>query len=133
MTLWRIDVMQIAAKIEREGERWVPVVGVASGAVPVTLDGLGVQGQDHSCDFCDTLQDVPGSPQLVGRCDTLRGADLELPLSGHHFSVDSADLDASVQAGLVMSVHNVTAPCLVGSGPAVVWALGAWVSSHGPS
>jgi hypothetical protein len=119
--------------VKGRSDKSEPVVGVASSAVPVSLDGLGVQRQHHSCNLGDPLQDVARSPQLVGGSNADGRADLELPLSGHHLAVDAADLDAGVQASLVVSVHDVTAPGLVRPGSAVVRPLWAGVPANRPS
>ena len=50
-------------------------------------------------------------------------ADLVLPLSRHDFSVGAGDLDARVQASLVVSLHDISAHDLAGAVTAVVWAL----------
>lgn len=44
-------------------------------------------------------------------------------LSGHHFTIDAANIDACIQARLVMGVHYVSAVGLVDSNAAVVWSL----------
>ena len=44
-------------------------------------------------------------------------------LAWHDLAVDAADVNACVEAGLVVSINDVTAPGLVGSDAAVIWAL----------
>lgn len=44
-------------------------------------------------------------------------------LAGHHFTVDSADLDAGEEASLIVGVHYIAAPGLVCSDTAVVRSL----------
>ena len=51
------------------------------------------------------------------------GADLELPLPWHDLPVDPADVDAGVEAGLVVRVHDVPPVRFVRSGGAVVRSL----------
>lgn len=46
-----------------------------------------------------------------------------LYLAGHDFAVDAADVDAGVEAGLVVGVNDVATKGLVGTGSAVVWSL----------
>lgn len=65
--------------------------------------------------------------------DTLTRADLVLPLGRHHLGVDTRDLDSSVQACLVMSLHNVSAEDLASTDSAIVRALGSWKSSLRPA
>jgi hypothetical protein len=46
-----------------------------------------------------------------------------LYLAGHDFAVDAADVDAGVDAGLVVGVDDVAPKGLIGTGSAVVWSL----------
>ena len=46
-----------------------------------------------------------------------------LYLAGHDLAVDAADVDAGVDAGLVVGVHDVAPKGLIGTGSAVVWSL----------
>jgi hypothetical protein len=46
---------------------------------------------------------------VVTHRDTLARANLELPLRGHHLSVDTTDVDTGVEAGAVVSLDEVTA------------------------
>jgi hypothetical protein len=60
-------------------------------------------------------------------------ADLVLPLGGHDLGVGAGDVDAGVQAGLVVSLDDVTAEDLAGADTAVVRALGSRETVLGPS
>ena len=65
--------------------------------------------------------------------NTLTGADLELPLRGHDFGVDTRNFDTSKQAGLVVSFYDITAKDLVGADAAVVWPLRTRETVLGPA
>jgi hypothetical protein len=51
---------------------------------------------------------VTRHPEVVTHRDTLTRANLELPLRRHDFSIDTADVHTSVQAGAVVSLDEVT-------------------------
>ena len=91
------------------------IVGMAASAVPVALEGFGVEGDLDAPHFRTTDEKVAGHPQMVTHRDTLARTDLELPLRGHHFSVDTRNLDASVQAGAVVGFDEVTSEYLSGT------------------
>lgn len=67
-----------------------------------------------SCKQC-TLSEVTGP--------LIDDDDQESYLAWHHFPIDTADVDPGVEAGLVMSVDNVSSPCLISSDTAIVRAL----------
>lgn len=83
-------------------------VGVASGTIPVALEGLGVEGDLDAPLFGNTDEEIPGHPEVVTHGDTFTGANLELPLRGHNLGVDTADVDARVEAGTVVSLDEIT-------------------------
>jgi hypothetical protein len=53
-----------------------------------------------------------------------------LYLARHNFSIDATDLNASIQASLIMSIHNITPPSFVSSSPTVVGSLFPDVYAH---
>lgn len=108
-------------------------VGVETGTVPVTWDWLGVEGDLDTEFFSDTVEEVTGTPEVVTHLDTLAGTDLEFPLRWKNLSVDTRDLDASVQAGLVMSLDNITAVDIASTDGTVVWTLWTWETTLGPA
>ena len=56
-----------------------------------------------------------------------------LPLSGHDLSVGAGDVDASIHAGLVVSLDDVSAEDLAGTNTAVVRALRSGEAVLGPA
>ena len=82
-----------------------------------------------------SLRLLPDSFGVIGTLtlDTLTGADLEFPLRGHDFRVDTRDLDTGIQAGLVVSFYDITAIDLVGADTAVVWPLRSREPVFGPA
>lgn len=65
--------------------------------------------------------------------NALAGTDLVLPLGRHDFSVGARDVDASIQASLVVSIDDIAAEDLAGADTAVVWALGGRETVLGPA
>ena len=70
---------------------------------------------------------------MVTHLNAVTWADLELPLSWHDLGVGTGDLDAGVQASLIVSLNDVTAKDLSSADTAVVWTLWSWVAVHWPS
>ena len=98
-------------------------VGVQTGTVPVTGDGLGVPRDLGAKVLRNTGEEETGDPEVVTHLDTQAGADLELPLGGHDLGVGARDVHAGVQAGLVVSLDNVALDDLAGTDTAVVRTL----------
>lgn len=91
------------------------VVGVASSTVPVTSEGLGVEG-DLDCPlFGDTNKEVSGHPKVITHGNTLTRADLELPLGRHNLCVDTRNVDTGVEAGAIVRFDQVTSENLSGT------------------
>ena len=84
------------------------VVGVGTGAVPVTLERLGVEGDLDAPLLGDTHEEVAGHPEVVTHGDTLARANLELPLRGHDLSVDARDVDTCVETCTVVGLNQIT-------------------------
>ena len=91
------------------------VVGVAASTVPVTLERLGVEGNLDLPQLGHTDEEVACHPEVVAHLDTLARADLELPLRRHDLGVDTGDVDASVKAGAVVRLDQVTGNDLAGT------------------
>lgn len=105
------DVLHTALLTHCEGT----VVGVASTAVPVAAQWLGVEGNLDTPLLGKTDEKIASHPEVVTHLDTLTRADLELPLSRHDLGVDTADLDTGIQADTVMSLNQVTCVDLSGA------------------
>lgn len=100
-------------------------VGVQTGTVPVTGHGLGCHRDAGTKDLGDAVEQETGHPELVTHLDALARTDLELPLGGHDLGVGTRDVDTSVQACLVVRLHDVTLDNLASANTAVVRALGS--------
>mmetsp|Transcript_382 Transcript_382/g.724 ORF Transcript_382/g.724 Transcript_382/m.724 type:complete len:419 (+) Transcript_382:198-1454(+) len=99
-------------------------VGVHTGSVPVSLNNrLRVEGAVDLEVFADTHEDVAGHHKLVSGINSDARSNLVFLLSRHDFSVDSRDVDSSVQAGLVQRVGDGTSKVVFGSNRAVVRSL----------
>jgi len=105
---------------------------VAARAVPLREE-LGGQGDSHVVVLSDAAEEVAGHPEVVTDLNTKAGADLVLPLAGHDLTVGAADVDASVEASLVVGVGDGAAEGGVGTDGAVVGALGTGVTLRGPA
>lgn len=108
-------------------------VGVETSAVPVAGDGLGGEGDLGAKLLSDAVEDEARHPELVAHGDVVAGADLVLPLGGHDLGVGAGDVDLGIQAGLVVSLDDVTAEDLAGSYTAVVRALRSGETVLGPA
>lgn len=108
-------------------------VGVETRSIPVTWDWLGVEGNLDTEVLSDSVEEITSDPKLVTHRNSLARPHLELPLRWKNLSVDTRDLDAGVQASLVVGLNNVTAVDLAGTNTAVVWSLGTGVTSLWPS
>jgi len=90
-------------------------VGVAPSTVPVTGQGLGVEGDLDTPLLGKTDEEVAGHPEMVTHLNTQARANLELPLGRHDLGIDTADLDTSVQTDAVVSFDQVTREDLPGA------------------
>merc|ERR1719422_2038732 len=80
-----------------------------------------------------SVEKVSADPEVVAHVDSLSGANLVLPLGGHHLGVGSRDPDASIEASSVVSLHNVSSIDIAGTDSAVVRALGSGEAVLGPT
>ena len=67
-------------------------VTVGPRAVPIAVNGLGVECDDHSEVLGDPLEDVPRHPEVVPHLNPLARTNLELPLCGHYLEMKQASL-----------------------------------------
>ena len=65
--------------------------------------------------------------------DALARTNLEFPLGGHNFSIDTRNLDTSIQTSLVVSLDDISAVDLASSYATVVWSLRTWETLLGPA
>lgn len=98
-------VLDSGHTLARRSCRLCRVVRVATSTVPVALEGLGVERGLDSPLLSDTEQEESGHPEVVTHLDTGTWADLELPLGGHDFGVDTGDVDTGVETS---SLHTVS-------------------------
>lgn len=108
-------------------------VGVQTGAVPVTRNGLGGKSDLGTKLLGNAVEDKARNPELVAKLDVFARANLVFPLSRHDLGIGSGDVDVGVQAGLVVRLDNVTAEDLASAYTAVVWALRGGEAVLGPA
>jgi len=98
-------------------------VGVAARTVPVALDRLRIKGNVNVEFFANSSQQISGNPELIAALETFNGTDLELPLTGEDFSVETRNLDTSSQAASHMSLSNISTNGIGGTNRTIVLAL----------
>ena len=117
-------------------------IGVKTGSVPVALDGLGSERNLNTEFLSDAVKEPTSHPEVIAHYsnistgalkeigefpshtfDTLTWTDLEFPLGRHNLCIDTRNLDARVQASLVMCLYNITAEDFGSPNPAVVRSL----------
>ena len=96
---------------------------MTAGAVPVALDGLGGEADQHVEILGDAVQQPAGDVHLVTDGGRAERADLELPLPGHDLGIGARDRQAGVDAGLRVDLDDLAAHDAVGADAAVVRAL----------
>jgi len=98
-------------------------VGVATRTVPITLNRLGFKGDINIVFFTDSGQKISGNPELIATLETFDGSNLEFPLTGEDFSIETRDLDASSKTASHVSFSNVSTDSIGRTNGAVVLAL----------
>jgi hypothetical protein len=83
-----------------------------------------VQGAVYLEFLADTLQDVTRHVKLITGVNSDTGSNLVFLLSRHDLSVGSTDLNSGVKAGTVDGIGDSTSVGVLGTGRAVVGALG---------
>ena len=108
-------------------------VAVKTSSVPVTRDGLGLHRDLHTKLLRNPVKKETSHPQVVTHLNTFTRANLELPLGRHDLGVGTGDLDASIQASLVVSLNDITANNLASTYTTVVGSLGRRETLLGPA
>src|SRR5271170_507126 len=108
-------------------------VGMTSSTIPITLKRLGMKRNLDTEFLRNSFKKITCHPKMITHLDSLTRTDLEFPLRGHDFSVDSADLDSAVQACLVVRFDDITGVDFARSDTAVVWTLWTGESTCWPS
>lgn len=94
-----------------------------TSTIPVTRDRLGLERDLGTKFLGNTVKEETGHPELITHLNTLAGTNLEFPLGGHNLSIGTGDVDAGIQASLVMRINDVTAHNPAGANTAVVRTL----------
>ena len=97
-------------------------IGVAARAIPVRED-LGLETHDKVVQLGNALEKVASGPHVIALLDADAWTDLELPLRGHDLTIGSRDLDAGVQAALVVLISYFPSEALVAANRTIVWTL----------
>ena len=97
----RLNATGVAHRLRRK-------VGVRTGAVPVPSQGLRVEGDRDAPLLGYADEEVTSHPEVVAHGNALTRADLELPLRWHHLSVNTANVDAGIEAGAIVSFDKIT-------------------------
>jgi len=108
-------------------------VGVTTSTVPVTLERFRVERNLDTEFLGDSLEEISCHPEVVTHLNALARTDLEFPLGGHDFGVNTADFDTRVQAGLVVCFYDIASVDLAGTDTTVVWTLWSWETADGPA
>src|SRR6266404_3562935 len=77
------------------------VVCVAACTVPISRKRFRVEGNFDTPLLCNSDEEITSHPELITHRNSVTRANLELPLRGHDFSVDTADPDASIETGTI--------------------------------
>lgn len=108
-------------------------VAVKTSSIPVTWNRLGVERDFGTKFFGNTVEEETSKPKVVTQLNTVTRTHLELPLSWHNLGVSTRDLHTGEQAGLVVSLDNISAVDLASTNTTVVRALGSWETVDWPS
>jgi hypothetical protein len=83
-------------------------IGMAASTVPIALERLGVERDLDTPLLGNTDKEEARHPEVVTHSNALTGTNLELPLRGHHFGIDTADVNARIEAGAVVGFNEIT-------------------------
>jgi len=70
---------------------------------------------------------------MIRNSESVRGSDLELPLTRHHLGIDTAQEDTGVETRGHVFLNELTTEDLVTSNTAIEWSLLGWVAACGPT
>merc|ERR1712232_1410490 len=96
---------------------------MAASAVPITGLRFGIEADGDAVHLADATHDIPAHPKMISRVCALARANLVLPLTRHHFSIDTRDCNTSIAACLVMRLHDLAAKAHIDASPTVVRSL----------
>jgi len=105
---------------------------VASSSTPL-LEKFRLKGDGNIVVFSNSAEQVSSHPEVVRSFSSLAWSYLELALARHSFWVLSRYLDSSIQACLVVSIHDRSPKAGACSNCAIVGALSSWKSTAGPA
>jgi len=108
-------------------------VGVTSCTVPVALHRFGVKVHLDAERFGDSVHQEARYPKLITCIDAHYRTDLVFPLSSHHFSINARNLNACIQARVIVTFGNITAKSILHTGGAIVGSLRSWETRGRPS
>ena len=107
-------------------------VGMASSSIPI-LEEFRFKWNWNIKIFCHPLKYVSCYPEWISNLDAFTWSNLELPLARHYLSIWSRDLDSSIEACFVVSVHDSSTITVISSHWAIVWSLRSWETCRWPS
>merc|ERR1712039_232170 len=125
-----LDDLPIAATRAHRGRR---IVRVATGAIPVAWNRFGVKGDIHLLRLADADHQVARHPQMIPAVDALARTHLVLPLPRHHLRVGAGNRNPSIDASLIVCLHDIAPEGTIGACTAVVWALRSGIATQRPS
>jgi hypothetical protein len=73
--------------------------------------------------FRNTLQKVTGHPEVVSHVDTFTRTNLILKLTWGDFSIDTRDINTSIQTSTVMSLNDIATKNLSCTYTTIIFAL----------
>mmetsp|Transcript_11769 Transcript_11769/g.33195 ORF Transcript_11769/g.33195 Transcript_11769/m.33195 type:complete len:410 (+) Transcript_11769:478-1707(+) len=109
------------------------VVGVGTSSIPVSLDGLRVEGGDDSKLLPEAVEQPPGDHDHITGLQGTGRSNLELPLSRHHLGVNSRDGEAGLDACIHVGLSELTPVDGLVTDSAVERSLRGGVSAERPS
>ena len=125
----RFDHLQAALAARRVGAE----IRMGAGAVPIALDGFGVQRRVDAAVFGDPIQQPAGDPQVIRDVGRAQRSDLEFPLAGHDLGVDAGNGESGFHAGVHVRLDDFPAEDLVRAHPAVERPLRRGIAALRPA